>query len=103
MERVSDIEVLHPDHRKVYARWTVIFGAIKSLSGLRNHRPSASQLPNFSYSQHRSKRDSNPQTSGELQRPLQSRWIHTWWVWLDFRAFAFVVVIIFYNVEMLQL
>ena len=27
---MSDIEVLHPDHRKVYARWTVIIGGGKS-------------------------------------------------------------------------
>ena len=27
---MSDIEVLHPDHPKVYARWTVIIGGGKS-------------------------------------------------------------------------
>ena len=27
---MSDIEVLHPDHLKVYARWTVIIGGGKS-------------------------------------------------------------------------
>ena len=27
---VSDIDVLHPDHLKVYARWTVIIGGGKS-------------------------------------------------------------------------
>ena len=29
-ERVSDIEVLHQDHPKVYARWIVIIGGGKS-------------------------------------------------------------------------
>ena len=43
----SDIKALNPNHPKVYARWTVIIGGGKSPNGQRNHRPSASQLPNF--------------------------------------------------------
>ena len=44
---MCDVRVLHPDHPKVYARWTVIIGGGKSPNGLRNHRQPASQLPNF--------------------------------------------------------
>ena len=30
LSHVSDIKVLHPDHPKVYVRWTVIIGGVKS-------------------------------------------------------------------------
>ena len=36
---MSDVEVLHPDHPKVYVRWTVIIGGEKSPTKLAKKPP----------------------------------------------------------------